>query len=125
MILVIFGAGASYDSVPSRPLAGFPRERINNRPPLAAELFSSIEFFANCRTSFPRCQPIVTYLQDIPNGQTVESVLERLQQEAEDDPERKCQVTAIRYYLQTLLRQCQHDWLGITRFGTNYITLIE
>jgi hypothetical protein len=39
MILVVFGAGASYDSVPSRPPAQYGRGHLQNRPPLGAELF--------------------------------------------------------------------------------------
>jgi hypothetical protein len=40
MIMVIFGAGASYDSVPSRPPRGLnARQFLPNRPPLASELF--------------------------------------------------------------------------------------
>jgi hypothetical protein len=62
-------------------------------PPLAAELFLPEGFFANCLSEFPRCKPIVPYLQTLPAGTTLESVLEKLQLEAEADPERKRQIT--------------------------------
>jgi hypothetical protein len=47
MIMVIFGAGASYDSVPSRsPKIGiYRRKMLPSRPPLATELFLDLDFF--------------------------------------------------------------------------------
>lgn len=125
MIMVIFGAGASYDSVPSRPPGRYPRPSLFDRPPLAAELFLPEGFFANCLSEFPRCKPIVPYLQTLPAGTTLESVLEKLQLEAEADPERKRQITAIRYYLQSMIAQCQTRWHSVAQGTTNYVTLLD
>ncbi len=62
MLLVIFGAGASFDSAPTYPpganvLGG---DRLNNfhRPPLANELFENRPVFAEAITRLPECQPI-------------------------------------------------------------------
>jgi hypothetical protein len=43
MFMVIFGAGASYDSVASRRPSAYPRQMIISRPPLAKELFLADE----------------------------------------------------------------------------------
>jgi hypothetical protein len=59
MILVIFGAGASFDSVPSRPPKNYPRESLQSRPPLAAELFLDNELCNNGLGRFPQCHPII------------------------------------------------------------------
>src|SRR6266571_5151475 len=60
MLLVIFGAGASFDSAPTYPpganvLGG---DRLNNfhRPPLANELFENRPVFAEAITRLPECQ---------------------------------------------------------------------
>jgi hypothetical protein len=46
MFMVIFGAGASYDSVPSRPPNfAYRRQFLVSRPALATELFLDLDFF--------------------------------------------------------------------------------
>ena len=76
MIMVIFGAGASYDSVPSRPPSQYVRRNLISRPPLATELFLDYDFFADSLRRFPQCKPIVPYLQSLPPGETIEHTLE-------------------------------------------------
>jgi len=68
MILVIFGAGASYDSVPSRTPDRHPRALLYSRPPLARELFLGTDFFMSVLSRFPGCHPIVPYLQAAGGG---------------------------------------------------------
>ena len=99
MLMVIFGAGASYDSAPSRP----PRmQRDLERPPLAEELFADIDAFSEVASRFPRCLPIIPRLRDRPAGVSVEQALEQLQQEAEGYPEGYRQLAAIRFYLNVI-----------------------
>lgn len=125
MILVIFGAGASYDSLASLPPGG-PQYTANvSRPPLANELFSDREFFAEALSRFPDCHPIVPYLQSAPAGHTIEHTLEILELEAETDPERKRQMAAICYYLHMVIWECERQWNGVTRGITNYVTLLD
>ena len=57
MLLVVFGPGVSYDSVPHCPSSGMYREE--QRPPLADQLFDTREIFAQALATFPRCLPIV------------------------------------------------------------------
>ena len=95
MILAIFGAGASYDSVPSRPPvrgnAHLPRL------PLAEGLFSNRDLVADAVSKFPDCVPILSYLQSAPPGETIEHTLEILATDAETDLVRKRQMAAIRF----------------------------
>lgn len=124
MLLVIFGAGASCDSFPSRKpkSAGQP---LLDRPPLAKELFEDRPMFVKAMTHFHQCQPIIPYLQQIPKGQSVEQVLENLQQEADEYPVRHTQLAAIRYYLHFMLWECEYRWRDVTKGITNYKTLLD
>jgi hypothetical protein len=96
MLLVIFGAGASYDSDPARPPETVKDDR---RPPLADQLFDNREKFAEALTYFPECKPIVPLLRG--TGE-VEQRLEQLRDEAISAPpypERLRQLAAVRGYL--------------------------
>jgi hypothetical protein len=126
MILVVFGAGASYDSVPSRPPAQYGRGHLQNRPPLGAELFLEDEaVFARNLRRFPQCHPIVPYLQ-ADGSESIERRLELLQSEGKHDPERKRQIAAIRYYLHMAIWECEYSWSENVAHGiTNYVTLLD
>lgn len=121
MFMIIFGAGASYDSVFScRPDLSGP---FADRPPLAAELFQ--ERFTDWIARFYECKPIIPYLRSIPEGETVEHELEKLQTERSRYPQRRSQLAAIRGYLQGVIRDSELRWENLTRGGTNYITLLD
>jgi hypothetical protein len=130
MLMVIFGAGASYDSVPSCPPT-VPKYRSRDepfcyRPPLASDLFDNRELFVEALQRFPRCQPVVPYLEARRGESTVERELERLQSEAVEFPERHRQLAAVRYYLQFIIRECVRMWNGkLARGITNYKTLFD
>lgn len=128
MILVVFGAGASYDSVPFKRTSlrnrEANREAFPNRPPLANELFLPTGLFAECLRSFPACWPIVPYLQSSDGG-TIEHRLEILQAEEDKDPERKRQIAAVRYYLHFMIAECERRWSPVTAGVSNYLTLLD
>ena len=124
MNMVIFGAGASYDAIPSRGPRAWPRNRLGPRLPLAAELFLPEGLFAECLARFPKCKAIVPYLLSPKSG--IEAELEKLQREAETYPERTRQLAAVRYYLQDMISTCQAQWLSVAPGGvTNYFALID
>ncbi|MGA3061852.1 MAG: hypothetical protein ABSD90_01350 [Methylocystis sp.] len=125
MIMVIFGAGASFDAVPSRPPWAYPREMLDSRLPLATELFLDLELFTGWVANFPQCKPIIPYLRSIPPGVTLEHVLENLQEEGKTDPERLRQIAAIRYYLQCVIWECENRWNSVAHGITNYVTLLD
>lgn len=125
MLMVVFGAGASFDSVPAYP----PPEWFANyedRMPLANELFANRTQFVHALAHFPRCLPIVPYLRDRGDGVAIERVLQGLQDEAADYPERHKQLAAVRYYLQFMLWECEYRWNRDTAQGvTNQKTLLD
>lgn len=127
MLMVIFGAGASYDSDPShRP--GSKSDQLpehSSRPPLADELFADRKMFAQTMAKFPKCQAIVPWLRIREKGKSVEEVLEELQADSQEHSERHRQLAAIRYYLQDMLWACQGEWQSVHRGVTNYKSLLD
>lgn len=121
--MVIFGAGASFDSDPSNP----PGTRSDLRPPLANELFDNRGVFVGALQNFPECWPVVPYLRNLSSGKSIEQVLEQLQTEAGEGGyvRRSQQLMAVRYYLQMMLRECENHWYTHTRGITNYLTLLD
>src|SRR5438045_2617448 len=102
-LLVIFGAGASFDSSPAHP----PSVHSEARPPLANELFDNRLPFVQRMNVFPMCLPIIPLLQNLPENVSVEQRLEQLQAEATRYPLRHQQLASVRFYLQHMLYQCQ------------------
>jgi hypothetical protein len=121
VLLVIFGAGASFDSVPSRP----PAQRLDERPPLASELFADRTLFTHIMTRFPDFIPLVPALRNPPNTVSVEGMLQRFQEEANDYPVRHRQLAAIRFYLHVVMLECQGQWHNIAKGITNYAALLD
>ena len=78
MLLVIFGAGASYDSIPTYPPGTHipTGDTLNkfHRPPLANELFENRPVFAEAITYLPECAPIVPRLRSL-KGESLEAAL--------------------------------------------------
>ena len=125
MLLVIFGAGASYDSVPFLfPTIGVGEEE-KFRPPLAKDLFGPRQHFLEVMRDFPKMRPIVPWLAQPPGGSSVEKVLQDLQDEARDYPERYCQLAAVRYYLHMVLWDCDSRWSERSQGVSNYTTLLD
>jgi hypothetical protein len=129
--MVVFGAGASYDSYPSiRPPTGFllpgSSERFADvRPPLASQLFSDREAFAKVASDFLECQPIITFVRHTPKHSSVEQVLEALQSEAKQNHRRYVQLAAVRHYLQFIIFECEREWGKVHKGVTNYKTLLD
>src|SRR5260370_28389607 len=100
MLLVIFGAGASYDSWSSFPPDRMPRASEILRPPLAKELFLPFEPFRKTSRAYARCQPLIPYLESRDN---VEEILEQFRIEAEHDVERQRQLLALQFYIRGII----------------------
>ncbi len=121
--MVVFGAGASFDSDPTRPARGNASAE-EFRPPLADQLFDNRPLFAEIMRRFPACLPIVPYLR-YRKSQTVEQALEALQNEAEGHRARFSQLAAIRWYLRVTLALCTDQWLSDSRGILNHKTLFD
>lgn len=117
MLLTVFGAGASFDSVPHVPLTA----DVRWRPPLASQLFD--ERFAGMLSIFKRCEPIVPFLTK--PGASIERILQEYLDEALQYPDRYRQLMALRYYLQYMIWECETQWELETRGTSSYTTLID
>jgi hypothetical protein len=126
--MVVFGAGASYDSAPSHPPPGHghPDPVGAHRLPLADALFEERDLFASILEQFRPAQDVVPRLRHLQKGETVESVMETLEGEAATDPRRHRQLAAVRYYLQAALFDCEYAWRRYASRGvTNYKGLLD
>jgi hypothetical protein len=123
MLMVIFGAGASYDSFPSAPPAATSVFH-DDRMPLATELFENRHNFAEVIDEFPECRPLIGPLRHCAPNEGVERVLERLQTQSENDSQGQKEITAIRYYLQKIIWQCERRWEMRHHGATNYSSLL-
>lgn len=124
MLMMILGAGASYDAVPTHPPTQLTRS-MEERLPLADELFDNRGTFAHFMRVFDKCLDIVRRLHRLHPPQTVEGALELLQSEAAQDPERIRQLTAVRFYIQNVIWSTEDRWQGIAQGMTNHRTLID
>src|ERR1700730_309360 len=119
MLMVIFGAGASYDSAP-RYRPGL--HSTESRPPLADELFSLR--FLSILNQFWQCKPLVPLLDVTGQNKSMEEVLETCLSESDDDPRRHTEFMAIRHYLPRVVADCEEKWLAQHGRITNHLTLL-
>ena len=132
-LLVIFGAGASYDSIhPST----FPNHDLFTRlpgapyyrPPLSTELFDDRSNFNDALTRFPQCLGRVAGLR-IHAGQrggfNVEQELELIKDSAERYPPARIELAALQFYIRDITTACGERWQRETRGLTNYAHLLS
>jgi len=141
MLMVILGAGASYDSSQAyRPVHvgwggqqssfGVPAQRPDDegpwRPPLAKDLFLDRHHaLGNIVRKYPKLSHILPYLREPSNNRSVEEILESLQEEGKDNPESQREFASVRYYLSELLHEVTEGWLTKTNRVTNYAPLLR
>jgi hypothetical protein len=134
-LMVIFGAGASFDSSPTYtpgivPPGASPTDHHNdfNRPPLAKDLFANRPLFIDALEAFPQCKPIVPRLRApaVISGQmSIETLLQEIEEEAKTYTRGTQELAAVRCYLQRAISQCEMNWRSTTRGITNYLTLLR
>ena len=85
-LAIIFGAGASYDFLPTYP-AGDSNDRFRDRrTPLADHLFENRSEFASIASKLRRLLPILPELRNRTGNRSVEAVLEELRSLERADP---------------------------------------
>jgi hypothetical protein len=127
MLMVIFGAGASYDSAEAFAPGLAGRENLcpsDDRPPLANELFDNRREFALTTARFKECQSIVTFLRNRDEGISLEATLEQLQSKSTSHAQGYREMVAVRYYLQWIIRECELRWSSHHHGVTNYKALL-
>jgi hypothetical protein len=133
MLLVILGAGASYDSVlhhppPDRPFTTTTArdQRFGAyeefRPPLANQLFDDRPLLVETIQTYPAFMPLVNLLR---GDVRVEQQLAKFEEQAKTYPERKRQMAAIKYYLHHMLWRSQSMWSNEHRGITNHLTFLD
>ncbi len=133
-LLVIAGAGASYDGGREFPIEGNGRYAVSAdfeyyRPPLAKDLFewhpSETPYF-EAIARYPRAAPAVDRLRAwVQEGISVEDGLGRLGDERFLGSEANAQLAAIRYYLRWTIGGVEERWREELNHVTNYLTLID
>jgi SIR2-like domain len=120
MLMVIAGAGASFDSSPEYPTNTFP----DIRPPLANQLFEKIGLRAEVRALYKQMDPLIPLLLTH-HERTLEETLQQFQVESASNPVRAIQLAAVKCYLHTLFQRISATWLGQTSEITNYLSLFD
>jgi hypothetical protein len=85
MLMAIFGAGASHDSVSNRNRA-WELDEEEFQPALAPQLFTRRGAFDRAVLRHPTMWPVIDRLRHIAPGQYIEDVLEEIKAEAEAFP---------------------------------------
>ena len=130
MLMVVFGAGASFDSCPEFEAPGPHQVHVSGseverqRPPLTKDLFSPTEDFGRVLQMFPQCHAVVERLRHMPEGRTLEQELEAMMAERVKLKHRHRQLAAVRYYLQRVLWEQGDRWYSVAKGVTNYATLL-
>ena len=118
-ITVIYGAGATYDSDPSK-MPGDPRSLLAGRPPLAANLFDGTQASLSIVQRFPTTRAVIPRLRNVQGGR-VEEVLGEIQDEARSDPVVARQLLGLRLYLREYIEKVSKAWYsqcgGVTNYG--------
>jgi hypothetical protein len=125
MLLVVFGAGASYDSVHHLPPPGSPGflgQFELYRPPLASQLFENRAWFVPLMT---QCGDFRSLVPSLRVASSVERRLAEIQQEAETIDNRHCQLASIRYYLHSLFWEIERQWTLQHGGITNHAAFLE
>jgi hypothetical protein len=135
MLMVIFGAGASFDSSPTYTPGIIPpafgegdHGNDHNRPPLAKDLFANRPLFIDAIDAFPQCKTIVPRLRDpeVTEGHaSIETRLQEIELESRTYPRGLLELAAVQCYLQRSISECQRRWQTITRGITNYLQLLR
>ena len=126
MLLVITGAGSSFDSSASHPPTGSAsNDAVENRPPLANQLFDERPLFLAAMDKFHQMKPLVTGLRIRTNEKTVEEVLGEISSRADTYTRGQTQLAAVQYYLQDSIWNTDRAWLSHHRGITNQTVLVD
>lgn len=123
MLIVVFGAGASFDSNPAVPTS----TGHDDRPPLANSLFEMDRGATReAAAAFPRAAPaLMAARADVRAGGTIEATLARLQDASGDDPEARSQLMAVRFYLQRVVTVVPDAWDAHAVRQTTYVSMLD
>lgn len=134
VLMVVFGAGASHDSLADYPpwaekyqefheLSMPYYELEQRRPPLAAQLFD--KRFAGLFPRYRECLGLFPQLRRAARSRGIEQTLAELVEQSTDDFVIRQQVLALRFYLKDVITSIANPWLESTRGADNYAELLD
>jgi hypothetical protein len=114
MLLLVFGAGASYGSAAGQSI---------RKPPLAAQLTE----YPDIAAKHPASRAVIDYLdRTVMDGTTsLEEGLASFAALAEHSSDRMTQLTAFRFYLCEVIQDATRMWLSATHGRTYYLSLFN
>jgi hypothetical protein len=125
-LVVIFGAGASFDSADTDWTydgADLPAHAVLP-PPLAAHLVSPL--FDHTAAEFPVCRPIIDRLRRRIGPNEPGSLEQELAALYEDtSPARRQQLMGFRFYLHKVISDTTDKWVRDTNGFTRYVSLLD
>lgn len=128
MLLVILGAGASFDSAELQHVDPAKRPEVPEwQPPLAKDLFQSRSHFGAAMEQYSDyCSGLIAELRAaVSANRPLEQLLDEVSLRAKDDPRSATEIMAVRYYLRQVIDTCSSKWLEITHRTTNYHFLVS
>ena len=122
-LLLVLGAGASYDSI----RAPEERLRVGNRPPMTAGLFGEgyLEQFMSRRGSARSLAATVAAALERTGGSAFEETLEDLYRTARGNRNLERGFTALRFYLRDLFKAATFEWPSQVGGVTNHQWLVR
>lgn len=118
MLLVVFGAGASYDADPQQP------DKDKWRPPLTDELVSPRASFGEALNFYPSAVALVAQLRNSPEGTSLEERLDDFQTAAKKYRPGLVHLAAFRFYVRYITWRCARELVTRTSHVTNYVALL-
>jgi hypothetical protein len=125
MLMMIFGAGASYDSVDLNAVAQVGAYH-QHRPPLARDLFSDRPNFNAALQAYPQFGGRLLAIRRAarqPNFD-VERELQAIRDTILNYPAARSELAAVQFYLQRIIRECGDIWQQQSAGATNYLELL-
>jgi hypothetical protein len=125
MLMVVFGAGASFGSRPGDSAVVNTTTVPTRRPPLTAGLFS--RELAHYAVKYPSSRPAIVLLRaelERKPDTLIEAAIGQLYEEAADDPERARHLLALRFYLCDLIETEATEWWDRHHGFTHYADLL-
>ncbi len=126
MLVVVFGAGASYDSVDRANLRpGLNEWQLQRQPPLADDLFGNRAVFGDTVGRYGVAAALMSDVRRaVGRGVPVETALELHNERSMSSPRLRQQLAAVRFYLQDMLTECSL-WPQAGNGLTNYADLVD
>jgi len=127
VLVVVFGAGASCDSVdPGNIRSNLNEWELQRQPPLADELFGNRAVFSDTVLRYPAAAALMSEVRRaVRRGQSVEEALQIYRQRSGTSPRVRQQLAAVKFYLQEMLEECSQLWPKAGSGLTNYGDLVD